>query len=384
MMSWKDKLIQSREALLSLQPDPSWADKAALEVAYEKTLASLDRDLEELEVQASFLYSPHAEADNLTDQNIALLKRWYHMGHMPSLYAFCVHALSKFKVTPDEDLLQALAVTSVLASVENDLPYHNVLHYKKVLLQAIRLIAAHNDIYEGSDFFLDDEDIVLVLMAACAHDLAHDGRGNTIKGVYEQARLEKHTLTVLLPYIQVVGFQDKELHDKLVNRFRVMLFCTDTTPNGNPHSFMSQMKAAYRYHFLETKTKTGKLNLDEDIRTLENDAKLTVMALLLHEADMATSSGLSYDVTVFETGLFYREAGQEEARPSGILEFMDAICQRQILSSAGQKLYSANMARIISLAEKAAKAGDHPFVPPEYSDFMLMHKADLDPSKPLN
>lgn len=373
MKLWKEQLAQAHGALVSLKPEVSWTDKKTLEATYADVLGKFDSDMAELKKQASFIFSPRKETDDLTEQNAALLKRWYLMGNMPSLPAMCVFAIDKLGLKPDADLLQMVFVAGILGSVENELPYHNVMHYKKVLLQALRLIAVHNDIYEDSDLSLDANDIAMLLIGACTHDLAHDGKGNVIKGQYEQARLEKRSITVLLPYFQAVGFRDRTLYERAIETFRILLLCTDTTPTGDPHSFMNQMKAAYRHHFIKTKHRGEKLNLDMDLKTLESDAKMTVMALLLHEADMANSSGLTYQITEFETGLFYREIEQEPARPSGILEFMNTICQRQVLSAAGQKLYSANMARIMSIAEKAIKAGDYPFVSPERSEFLRVH-----------
>jgi hypothetical protein len=45
-----------------------------------------------------------------------------------------------------------------------------------------------------------------------------------------------------------------------------------------------------------------------------------------------------------------------------------------MLSEAAQKLYAANLARTLILAEEAVKNGDEPFPAPEHSDFIAARK----------
>jgi hypothetical protein len=145
------------------------------------------------------------------------------------------------------------------------------------------------------------------------------------------------------------------------------------------------MKSAYRYHFLGQKRKTGPLNLDEDLEPLQRDADLTMMCAILHEADIGTSAGLDYNVTTYETGLYKREMGEEQAFPKDIVDFLNDICQRQMLTDAGQRLFAANMARIFALAEREIADGNHAFPQPEYSDFLLLHSGGADgPGKTIN
>ena len=134
---------------------------------------------------------------------------------------------------------------------------------------------------------------------------------------------------------------------------------------------MMQMKAAYRFHFLGEKKKFERLNLSPALKLLEKNEKVCLMACLLHEADMATSAGLTYEMTSYETVLVRDEIGTRDAKPEHIIEFLDVICQRQFLSEAGQKLYAANMGRIYALAEEAVKDGNALFPKSEHTDFIL-------------
>jgi len=371
---WNTTLRDIKDILLSFAPPQSWTSKYYISDVYDRTLENLKGDIDFLTINAGFLFNNTQETEDLTLQTADLLRHWYLMESAPSLMALCLFALDRFQIEVDSDMRQAIAIACVLGEVPNELPYHSILHYKKVVLQMIRLINVHNGVYKGTDYVCDDQDIAFLLMAAAIHDLGHDGKGNTIKGVYHQARLERNSYFILVKYFNAIGFKDQKRYQRMMDHLRITLLCTDTSPMGDPASFVNQMKAAYRVHFLNQKVLSyAGLNLDPEVKELEYNAKLAVMALLLHEADMATSSGLTYEVTVFETALFYKEIKQPEAKPSSIIEFINTICERQVLSSAGQQLYSTNMARIMVLANKGIEDGDAAFPDPEHATFLLTH-----------
>ncbi|MDB2682983.1 hypothetical protein N9Z27_01880 [Alphaproteobacteria bacterium] len=386
LKSWEGTLEDVKDILFSLEPEGNWANKQIIRDTYAEIQGNLNEDIDFLSINAAFIFSKDHSTDDLTAETVDLLRHWYLMNHAPSLLSLCMFAVENFQIDIDGDLKQALVMACVLGEVPNDLSYHSTLHYKKVVLQMIRLISIHNGIYKDTDNFCDGTNIAFLLMASCIHDLGHDGKGNTLKGVYHQARLERISYAILVKYFNAIGFKDTENYQKMMDDLRLVLLCTDTSPMGDPASFANQMKTAYRVHFLNQKSGYEGMNLDPEVRALETDEKLTVMALLLHEADMATSSGLNYEITSFETTLFYREINQPEAKPSNVIDFMNTICQRQVLSSAGQKLYSANMARILALAEKEIKAGNSPFPEPEHSNFLLLHgeKPGDDTPKTIN
>ena len=348
-----------------------WVDQKIVRKSLDRISAALENDLKALRVQASFIFSTKTEVESLTGQNVELLRRWQMMGDSPSLTALSIFALEHFRVFAPEDLLRAVLIASVLGEVENDLSYHNNMHYRKVLLQLIRMISVHNDIYAGTARAFDEQQIGLLITAACMHDLGHDGKGNTVKGVFEQGRLERRSFELALPYFKAAGLNDPEALEAI----KVMLLCTEVTPLGDPGNPMSQMKSAYRYHFLGHKTKTHTLNLDPDLARLQRDHDLVMMSLVLHEADIATSAGLSYAVTKYETIIYMQEIKKEQACPQHVVDFLNQICQRQMLSDAAQRLYAANMARIYALAEEDVKNGDQSFPPPQHSDFLLAHGA---------
>ncbi|MBP7721769.1 MAG: hypothetical protein KA155_04450 [Alphaproteobacteria bacterium] len=379
-MDWAAILRAMSPAFDGIRPDPSWATRDAVHQTTKKTLQTLDRDIETLEGEAKFIFSLSAGAEGLTQQSVAMLLRWHIAERAPSLSALAIFVAKYLGTNMPPEIARAVLAASVLGEVENNLPYHNNLHYKKVLFQTARLIAMHNNIYEGTDQTFNCKKIGMLMIAACIHDLGHDGRGNTIKGVFEPGRLERRAFKLAFPYLEACGLDYADLE-----KLRVMLLCTDVAPLGDPANPVNQMKSAYRYHFLGQKRKTGPLNLDEDLEPLQRDADLTMMCAILHEADIGTSAGLDYNVTTYETGLYKREMGEEQAFPKDIVDFLNDICQRQMLTDAGQRLFAANMARIFALAEREIADGNHAFPQPEYSDFLLLHSGGADgPGKTIN
>lgn len=376
---WLKNIQGLKPVLADIEPDPSWGSAGMISETLDHVQKTFVKDMQSLEKEALFMFSSTVESDNLTEQSAAILRKWQVTG-APSLTALSVFALQQFEIDAPQDFIQAILVASILGEVENDLSYHNNMHYRKVLFNVIRMIAVHNFIYEGTARSFDVKQICLFLMGACAHDLGHDGRGNTIKGVFYQGRLEKLSYDLALPYFKAVGFED----EKALADFRVMVLCTEVTPLDDPGNPMNQMKAAYRFHYLGDASKTHSLNLDPDIAELEVNPHLTTMCLILHEADIATSAGVTYDVTKYETSIYMQEIGTKQARPQHVIDFLNQICQRKFLSDAGQRLFAGNLARIYALAQADVEAGDEIYPAPEHSDFILTFAQEGQSSKTLN
>jgi hypothetical protein len=366
---WLQKVTPLEGVIKSQAPHDSWVAGNFSSEDFNTLTDSLEADLKSLHQEAAFIFSPGTETESRTRQTVDMIRHWQMAGHSPSLTAMCIFGLEHFKIHRP-DLAQAVLMASVLGEIPNDLDYHNNMHYRKVLLQTLRMIEVHNNIYEGTARFFDKTQIALLLIAACVHDLGHDGLGNTVKGVFQSGRLERKSYDIAVPYLKTAGLADPTLLDML----KIMLLCTDVTPLDDPGNPMNQMKAAYRFHFLGDKHKTHTLNLDHDLQALQYDESLAMMSLILHEADIATSAGLSYELTKFETTIYMQEISKRNARPQYVIDFLNQICQRKLLSDAGQKLYGANLARIYALAQEAIKAGDEIFPPAEHSDFFIAGK----------
>jgi hypothetical protein len=363
--TWEAKVAAFETSIRESGAYGAWPGPDVLCHTVRVITENLHKDIEDIKHEAAFIFSTDVEKPDLTKQNVELLRRWYSSARPPSMVALCIAAIEILDLFPPEDFLQSVLMAGVLGEAENDLDYHNNMHYRKVLLQAIRLIVVHNNIYSGTKRAFDAQQVALLLMASCIHDFGHDGMGNTIKGVFEQGRLERQSHEWVMPFLKSTGLDESAL-----TTLRTMILCTEVTPLDDPANPMNQMKAAYRYHFLGDKTRTHTLNLDPSLAVLQQDPALTMMSLILHEADIATSAGLTYEITKYETSIYMREIKHESARPQHVIDFLNQVCSRRILSDAGQKLYAANMARIFALAEEDVKDGDEPFPHSEQSEFL--------------
>ncbi|NCT41430.1 MAG: hypothetical protein GW778_07210 [Alphaproteobacteria bacterium] len=372
------KLNTIATSLTGLQREQSWPCEELLNQAVYQTQNFLHPHLEKLQNTAQILLETTEGAHSKAVDVETLFRAWHMDKNPPSLLSLCIFLLEHLAVKPSPDDANMLIVSAILGQIHNEPAYHNDMHFRKVLSQAIRLIIVNNDIYEGTSRALDTKQICTLLSAACIHDLDHDGQGNVVKGIHIEGRAEKHSYNIVKPYLAAAGCDDETLKTLLT-----MLLTTDVSPLDDPTNPMMQMKAAYRFHFLGEKIKAHSLNLSTDIRALEKDPALTTLCMLLHEADIATSAGVTYDVTKYETTLIMEEFKDDKAYPSDVVTFLDQVCHRRFLSAAALKLYAGNMARICALAEQDVKNGNEAYGPSNLSNFLMPH-AEHSNNKTLN
>ncbi len=364
LKSWSDKLRALKPVLKEGASQSRWPALEGASQVLEHILDRLERDINYLESHAKFVFL--VDEENSTRKTAEIFRGWYVTDDYPSLSALAIFGMHYAGLKPDDEIVRMVLAASVLGEVENNLPYHSNMHYRKVVFHVLRLCTVHNDIYAGTRRAFSAHQVALLIAAASIHDLGHDGKGNSLEGEHIRARLEQFSVDLAVPYFEALGFGGQDLQD-----INIMLLCTDVTPINNARNPVNQMKAAYRYHHLGNKEGIDHLNLSADLKPLETRPGLVMMSLILHEADLATSSGVNYTVTKFETGLVREEMGSDIARPSDVIQFLDGVCGRQILSNAGQELYAANMARIYALAEEDYNKGNEAYPKVSRSDFIL-------------
>lgn len=363
----KNKYIQCISGLKTILKDnknAEWSRASEIIGILDHILENLEKDLERIH-KHDFIFSPPHSVASATRDIVDYLRQWHITGDAPALVAMMAASCEEFGIE-QPDHVQTLMMAALLGEVENDLPYHNNLHYKKVVLQTMRMIAAHNEIFKDTPRMFNAEHITALLTAACIHDLDHDGLGNMVRGNFYQGRLERHAHEIATPYLRATG-----MDEKFLDLIKSMLLSTDVSPMGKVSNPMNQMKSAYRFHYKGEKEQYNTLHLDEELEIFELDPMAAEMACLLQEADIATSAGLDYTVTQYETARLYEEIRLYEARPSHVLDFLDKVCQRRFLTDAGQKLFGANMARIYALAEEDYKNGDEPYPKAQHTGFIL-------------
>lgn len=365
-MNWKASLLALASLPSVMNADDSYlyTSPAAFAATLQTITQKLEGDLNVIRSTFMPLFSTDETIRSQTRLCVEILRGWALTNEAPSLSALTIAALEMLEVR-DHEFGRLALLASVVGEIENTTPYHSNMHYRKVFLQLMRLIANHNEIYAGTAKTFSDREICLLMAAASIHDVGHDGLGNKVDGVHQRGRLETRSFDIMTRWMTPMGFTDAETLQAL----RTMLMGTDVSPVGDPRAPVNQMKAAYRAHFLDQKHEMEPLNLTPDLKPLETDPALSMMAVILQEADIATSAGIDYAVTKYETALIGAEYHIPESLPQHVINFLRDVCARQFLSDAGQRLYAANMARIYALAQKDVESGNLP-----YPD---MHHADL-------
>jgi hypothetical protein len=251
-------------------------------------------------------------------------------------------ALNYFKVDESHPYLSATLLSGVLADIPHDNVYHNNDHFREVICLLCLLIARHNDL---SPFKLSSRDIMMLLMAACIHDFAHDGQGNFIKGTHLPSRLETRSFEKAKPFLQLALPDDKNILDIL----KLFLICTDVSRGESGRSPAGHCRDIYLAHEYDN---IKAVNVPEIFEPLLRNQMLSLMALMLCEADIGMSTGLTYDYSKRMTCLVSRESEVLMPSANTLFGFMDVICHGGFTSPAAKSLMGENFQSIWKQAEQ--------------------------------
>jgi hypothetical protein len=283
--------------------------------------------------------------------------KWEAAGSGPSLPSIVAFAIDHFGLGAQDPLVKAAFIAAILAEYPNGLPYHGNEHYRKVLFHTIRLMATSNDIAaKGGGVNLSDSDIAKMLAAACIHDLGHKGGDNLRDGVYTPGYMEQRAFNIARPYFAAVGAPDDEMKD-----VETIVFCTDITFFAGENSPCVRMKKIFKHYFWhDDKEDVSALMLGK-LRRYEDNLPLVLMAMILHEADIGSSAGLSYDQTIRETLLIMSERGVTTAGPRTVLAFLREQLGETMFTDAGKQIFGRVMQDVIAQAEADIEAGKELF-----------------------
>ncbi len=292
----------------------------------------------EVRTEVSFFFDDIEDVSIYTKKTVEFLSKLNDPAN--AIYTPCILlcALEQLGFNEDQDkpLIRSVLMAALLSEIKNDLPYHNNLHYRKVIFHTIRMIVAHNSIFREASHVLDKSQMASLIIAACIHDFLHLGQGNIVDRKYHFAKTEQYSFEMAKPYLKQCGLSDEILHD-----IRIMLICTDVSPFGDPISPVSQMKTAYEYHFGSAESE-NELDLCDELQVLETNSGLCRLALILHEADIMNSAAVSYEVTCCESVYISIETGRKTALPEDTLLFLDVICGGGMFSDAARYIGDHN------------------------------------------
>jgi len=339
--------------LQSVVPE-EFIDPAALMTREAALRQSFNDDYDRAVAIADILYGDDIAAYGA--QMDKVFSDWETQGGGPSLLALIWQAIGHFDLDPAKPLVKAALLSAVLAEYPNDLPYHGNEHYRKVLCHGIRLMATHNKLHGGTNRMLTNIHIAKLLTASCIHDLGHIGGDNLKEGMYTPGFMEQRAFDIARPYFEALGLDNDDFRD-----IETLVFCTDITFFAGDNSPCVRMKKIYKYYFWDDRNEDVSMMMMGKLRRFEDNPRMALMAMLLHEADIATSAGISYERTVTETLSIMGERGVTTAGPRTILAFLREQLGETLFTEAGKQIFGPVMNSVISRAEQEMESGIETF-----------------------
>ncbi len=350
-----------------------WISQEELSATIQRVSKRLENDYALAKARLAYIFSKDLDVQHFTAETCKLIHDWHEGEDLFHITSMVLIALEQFGFSTlvngeievsdpaSEPLVRAMLVASILAEVPNNLPYHNNLHFQKVLLHVIRMVAAHNNnLYKDTGHSLDKKDIAKLIIAACIHDIGHEGKGNIIDHKYHLAKIELRSYAYAYPFMRAVRLDDEFLSD-----IEVMLMTTDISPIGDPISPINQLRKAYEHHFgmdeESAESEEDEAALSEELSVLLENSHLCLLSVMLQEADIMNSAGVHYDITRYESIAVSKEIGLSQSLPEDTLLFLKTICNGRMLSDAARFLAEDNLEAIIGRVLKDYHSGNNPY-----------------------
>jgi hypothetical protein len=321
-----------------MQTDSRYADAFAEKLQHIQG-ADYDERLEVL-YDHRFDDDPKEWGSNLSE----LFMTWRKDPYAPTVAHTMEWACQLFKIDPEDyPWISVPMAASVLADLDHDNAYHNSHHFREVVILLSLMIDAFMKLHEMK-VALTKNDIMMMLTAAAMHDFAHDGRGNFIDGMHSPSRMEKKSFNQAKDFLAIAG-ASRDQRDIL----ELMLICTDVSRVEAGRSPSGFCRDAFHAH---ENNATDMIAVPEMLKPLLKDRKLSLMAMMLCEADMGLSAGLSYDFAKEMTRLVASESTVLSPSPTTLHGFMDAICHGGFSSPAAKVMMGDNFDKIYQSADQ--------------------------------
>ena len=253
----------------------------------------------------------------------------------PTLPALLPMICEHFEIDDHHPLINVALAACILGETVHDNAFHNTHHFREVLLITIRLCALWNDIANDADDRFFAADILLLVTAAAIHDFTHDGKTNIRDGKHTPSYLEKRAVLEASPFLKAAGISDSDL--ALVEH---LVIATDVSVDENGQSPAKSVQTYARKHM------NGAITSDETVSPYQKNPKLCLMALILTEADIAPSTGLSYDFSKILTRLVAAENNGLTPTAKTLYGFIMAISKDRYTSPATRHLMMESLTKI--------------------------------------
>ncbi len=158
--------------------------------------------------------------------------------------------------------------------------YHNAAHFAKVVINFRALAGIHNLLHP--DEALSNEEIAVGLLAATAHDIGHNGRGNTVEGQHKQFRLEQLAIDTAISWVQ-----SEDADRDLILEALSPIYATDVSSDGtniSPARFVRELHDVHGGNDSLPATPYS-----EALKLFFNTRGKVLVASILHDADVFSS-----------------------------------------------------------------------------------------------
>lgn len=341
--------------LLSISPDEGFGTTEDIEKTITDLRKNFETDFNGVDKVRDLLFGEHI--DSYGDKVTGYFKDCNDMAEGPKLTSLVAIAIEEFEINMDTPLGLGIFASAILAEIPNEMSYHGNPHYRKVLFHSIRLISRNNQIQKDNpDLKLTHDNIAALLMASCIHDLGHQGGDNLKDGFYTPGAMEQYSFELAAPYYTELGIT-KEQRDEI----ETLVFCTDITFFAGDNSPCVRMKQIYKHFIWQDDKKDVSMMMIGKLRLFEDNPRLVLMAMILHEADVGSSAGLSYEQTIIETISFMDERGMRTAGPNIVLAFLRDQLGETMFTDAARQIFGPAMTDVIKKAENDIKNGRENF-----------------------
>lgn len=316
---------------------------------------NLDKDYARVADVSELLFGDDVTAYG--DRCTSVFVRWEDdEGGAPSLTAMMAHAWEHFGLPADDPAAKGALMATILGEVKNELKYHGNEHYRKVLFHVIRMIVTHNNIHGDDEWKLGNDEIALLLISGAIHDLGHEGGDNMRDGIYTPGYMEQKAFDMAKPY-----FEELDMDRDHTGILETLVFCTDITFFAGDDSPCVRMRSIYDYYFSDEKDDKILNYIIGKLRRFDENPRLSLIAMILHEADIATSAGLSYDQSIRETINIMEERDVKTAGPNALLVFLKEQLGGSMKTDAGQAIFGSAMDVIMDQATQDCNNGRETF-----------------------
>ena len=241
--------------------------------------------------------------------------------------------------------------------------YHNRNHMFEVLTGTTALISLH--VEKNCSPPLDVEDKLLLLTAAVAHDLDHNGKGNGMGANRKPLLTEQHSIDLAKPIIRArYSESETDRFEKDFARFETLIAATDIGGGKTVAAFFEDF-ARYQAQHVKEPPQAPAPELEKFANALKRFPALPEMCLIMQDADIIPSIGLTCEWAQKQDARMASENPSTQ-RPDGTVNTAGTIWFYENLAKLGSqagKEFQCNFDEI----KKAANAREEAFLknPPQ-------------------